>query len=103
MISSFSKYKFIFSIHTFTILCLSLLSCFLTIYFEFKIYLDFLVVSIMIAFPLSITLRESMRRREKALANLSQFKAAYLSIFYCVESSEVDRIRNLEITNILKS
>jgi hypothetical protein len=95
------KFNFIFSIHTPVIICLSLISSYISLYFHLVLYIDFIIVSVIIAFPISFTMREAFRRREKALEYISLFKASLQSLFYCFESSDLDKNKKSEIRNIL--
>jgi hypothetical protein len=95
------RFNFILSIHTPIIICLSLLSSYISLQFHFALYIDFIIVSVIIAFPISFTMREAFRRREKALEYISLFKASLQSLYYCFESSELDNTKKSEIRNIL--
>jgi hypothetical protein len=95
------KYYFIFSVHTLIITCLSFISSYISLHFHFELFVDFLVVGVIIAFPISFTMREAFRRREKSLEYISLFKASLRSIYYCFESSGLDGAKKLEIRNIL--
>ena len=70
------KYRFLFSIHTFIIACISLISSFISIQYEISLFADFLIVGVILAFPISFSMRESFRRRERAIAYLSLFKGS---------------------------
>jgi len=95
------KFNFILSIHTPVIICLSLISSYISMYFHFVLYIDFIIVSVIIAFPISFVMREAFRRREKALEYISLFKASLQSLFYCFESSDLDKNKKSEIRDIL--
>ncbi len=95
------KFNFILSIHTPIIICLSLISSYISLYFHFVLYIDFIIVSVIIAFPISFVMREAFRRREKALEYISLFKASLQSLFYCFESSDLDKNKKSEIRDIL--
>jgi hypothetical protein len=95
------KYRFLFSVHTLFIACISLISSFLSIQFEFALFADFLVVGIILAFPISFSMREAFRRRERAIAYLSLFKGSLQSVFYCFENSKMDQEKKMQIKNIL--
>jgi hypothetical protein len=95
------KFNFILSIHTPIIICLSLISSYISLYYHIVLYIDFIIVSVIIAFPISFTMREAFRRREKALEYISLFKASLQSLFYCFESSDLDKNKKSEIRTIL--
>ncbi len=97
------KYSFIFSIHTPVIMLLSLISSWAALYFHFKFYVDFLVIGVIVSFPISFTMREAFRRREKALEYISLFKASLQSLYYCFENSDLDGSKKTAINNILAS
>jgi hypothetical protein len=63
-------------------------------------YIDFLFLGVFIAFPLTFTLREAFRRRERALQYLSLFKASLQSVFYCFENSKLETDKKLVFENI---
>src|SRR6478672_2832796 len=95
------KYRFLFSIHTLFIAIISLISSFVSIRFEFALFADFLIVGVILAFPISFSMRESFRRRERAIAYLSLFKGSLQSVFYCFENSKLDQEKKMQIKNIL--
>ncbi len=70
------KFNFILSIHTPVIILLSFISAYISLHFHFVLYIDFIIVSVIIAFPISFVMREAFRRREKALEYISLFKAS---------------------------
>ena len=74
------KYLFIFNWQTYLVVGLALLSSFITLRFQIRIYFDFIFLGLFIAFPLTFSLREAFRRRERALRYLSVF-SAYIAIF----------------------
>ena len=95
------KYRFLFSIHTLFIAFISLISSFVSIQYEISLYADFLIVGVILAFPISFSMRESFRRRERAIAYLSLFKGSLKSVYYCFENSKLDQERKMQIKNIL--
>jgi hypothetical protein len=95
------KFNFILSIHTPIIILLSFISAYVSLYFHFVLYIDFIIVSVIIAFPISFVMREAFRRREKALEYISLFKASLQSLFYCFESNGLDKNKKSEIRDIL--
>src|SRR6478736_3395915 len=94
------KYLFIFNKQTLLVVILSFLSSFISLRFQISMYIDFLFLGVFIAFPLTFTLREAFRRRERALQYLSLFKASLQSVFYCLESSKLEPEKKLEFKNI---
>ena len=97
------KYRFLFSIHTLFVACISLISSYISIRFEFALFADFLIVGVILAFPISFTLREAFRRRERAIGYLSLFKASLQSVFFCFENSKLIQEKKLEVKNILSN
>ena len=95
------KYRFLFSIHTLIIAVISLISSYISIQFEFALFADFLIVGVILAFPISFAMREAFRRRERAIGYLSLFKASLQSVFFCFENSKLDQEKKKEIKNIL--
>ena len=94
------KYLLIFNVQTAVIIILSLLSCYLTVYFQFKIYADFLLLGILIVFPLTFTMRAAFRRRERSLQYLSLLKATLQSVFYSFQNSTLEEYKKTEFGNI---
>src|ERR1700685_2132860 len=88
------KYNFIFSVHTPIVLCLSLLSSYISLHFHLELFIDFLIVGVIIAFPISFTMREAFRRREKALEYISLFKATLQSLFTVLKAVILNLTRN---------
>jgi hypothetical protein len=95
------KYLFIFNAQTAFVIILSLISAYISLHFQFKLYIDFLIMGLIIAFPITFTMREAFKRRERAIQYLSLFKASLSSVFYCIESSKIDREKKLEFKSIL--
>jgi hypothetical protein len=95
------KYNFIFSSHTVVITCLSFLSSYISLHYQFKLFADFLILGVIIAFPISFAVREAFRRREKTLEYLSLFKGTLQSLYFCFESSNLDQDKKFEIRNII--
>jgi hypothetical protein len=95
------KYRFLFSIHTLFIACITLLSAYISIRFGFSLYTDFFIVGVILAFPISFSMREAFRRRERAIAYLSLFKGSLQSVYYCFENSKLDQEKKMQIRNIL--
>jgi len=95
------KYLFIFNIHTLLILVLSLLASFISLRFQINFYVDFIFLGVFIAIPLTFTLREAFRRRERAIQYLSAFSAALKSSYYYFEISKLEGEKKLEFKNHL--
>lgn len=95
------KYQFFFSVHTLLIAIFSLVSSYVALRFKLSLYTDFLIVGVIIAFPISFAMREAFRRRERAIEYLSQFKASLYSIFYSFETSKLEREKKLEVKAII--
>ena len=94
------SYLSIFNLQTVLITVVSLLSCFLTVFFQFKIYADFLLIAILIVFPLTFTMREAFRRRERSLQYLSLLKASLQSVFYSFQNSSLEANKKNEFGTI---
>lgn len=85
------KYLAIFNYRTLALLLLSFISSYTCYYFRISLYLDFLIVSLLIAFPLTLTIKEAFKRRERALQYLSLFKASLQSVFYSVQNTKLEQ------------
>jgi hypothetical protein len=83
------KYLSIFNLNTIVALAVSMLSCFISLRFHLSLYIDFLILGIVVVFPLTFSLRMAFRRRENALQYLSLFKASLQSLVYAFEASEL--------------
>lgn len=97
------RFRFLFSVHTVIIAIISLISSHVSIQFEFALFADFLIVGVILAFPISFAMREAFRRRERAIAYLSLFKGSLQSVFYCFENSKMDQARKVQIKNIVSN
>jgi hypothetical protein len=97
------KYRFLFSIHTLFIAFITLISAYVSIRFEFALFTDFFIVGVILAFPISFSMREAFRRRERAIAYLSLFKGSLQSVYYCFENSKMDQEKKMQINNILSN
>ena len=78
-----------------------MVSSFISLQYKIALYIDFVIVGIILSFPISFAMREAFRRRERAIQYLSLFKSTLQSIFYCFESSKLDRIKKDEVKHIL--
>lgn len=85
------KYLAIFNLRTFVVLALALLSCFISLHYKISTYIDFLIIGLLIAFPITLTIKEAFKRRERALQYLSLFKASLQSVFYSIQTSKIDQ------------
>ena len=94
------KYFSIFNIHTVLILCISFISSFICYQFHLTLSIDFLMVGIVIAFPLAFSLRAAFRRREAAIRYLSRFKASLQAVVYAIGDSKMDELKKSEFRNI---
>lgn len=94
------KYFSIVNIHTLLVLGISLISSFICEQFQLILSIDFIIVEIVIAFPLAFSLRVAFRRREVALRYLSLFKASLQAIVYAICDSKIDELRKTEFRKI---
>ncbi len=81
-------------------LVLSLASAYVCLKFRLDTFLDFLIVGIIIAFPLTFSLRVAFRRRERALQYLSLFKGSLQSVAYAFGSSKLDENKKEEFKSL---
>jgi hypothetical protein len=94
------KYLSIFNIQTLLVIILSLVSSYVCLQWKINIFLDFLIVGIVIAFPLTFSLRVAFRRRERALQYFSLFKASLQSVVYALGKTKLDEDKKTEFKNI---
>jgi hypothetical protein len=94
------KYLTIFNIHTFLVMVLCIVSSYVSLYFHLKLYIDFLILGIVIVFPITFSMRVAFRRRERALQYLSLFKASLQSLVYAVGNSKMEADKKQELKNI---
>jgi len=97
---SMKKYLSILNVHSLLVLLLCLLSSYVCLQFRLKLYIDFLILGIVIVFPLTFSLRMAFRRRERALEYLSRFKAAMQSLAYVFGNSKLDVAKKQEFNKI---
>lgn len=76
------------NIRTFVILALSIVSCYLSLKYDFRFHFSIVLLGLAIAFPLGQSIQMAFRRRERALEYLSLFNAGLLAIHYSFQSSE---------------
>ena len=86
---------------TLLVICLSFLSCYLTIRYKFTLFTDFLIFGLLIAFPITMTTKEAFKRRERAMQYLSLFKASVQSLYYNVLNSKCDYREKETFKNIV--
>jgi len=90
----------IFNYQSLLIVIISLVSCFVSVYFQLKIYADFLIIGIIIVFPLTFTMREAFRRRERSLQYLSMLKACIQSVYFHMQNCKLETYKKTEFGNI---
>ena len=84
------RFTAIVNFQTLIVICLSFVSCCLTLMFRFTMYADFLIFGLLIAFPITLSTKEAFKRRERAIQYLSLFKASLQSIYYSVINSKLE-------------
>ena len=84
------RFTSLVNFQTLIVVCLSFVSCYLTLRFRFTMYADFLIFGLLIAFPITLTTKEAFKRRERAIQYLSLFKASLQSIYYSVINSKLE-------------
>ena len=80
----------IFNRQTVIILLVALASSVCSLLLQFSLYIDFLILSLIIVFPLTITIKEAFNRREKAIRSYSNLKASLSTMFYLFENENID-------------
>jgi hypothetical protein len=85
------RYLAVFNLTTLVVTFIALLSCTICFYYHLSMYFDFLIVSLVIFFPLTLTIKEAFKRRERALQYLSLFTASLHSVFYSIQNSKLDK------------
>ncbi|HRI19807.1 MAG TPA: hypothetical protein PLA68_02585 [Panacibacter sp.] len=95
------KYLFLFNTQTLSVVCVTLISSYLSLQFHFSMYIDFVILGLVIAFPLTLTIKEAFRRRERAIQSLSGLKASLMTLFYSFENRNLDSEKKAEFKNIL--
>ena len=94
------RYLAIFNYQTLIITALCLLSGFLSVCYNFRLYADFLIFGIIIVFPITFTMREAFRRRERSLQYLSLLKASLQSIIYLFKITKMEDQKKAEILGL---
>jgi hypothetical protein len=95
------KFSFIFNLQTLIILALTLLSSWVSINYRLSSYFDFLILGLVIAFPLTFSLREAFKRRERAIQYLSYFKSCMQSVYEGFYYSKLEEEKKLQIKKTL--
>lgn len=83
-------YLGIFNWHSLLILFLALASSLAALQWQLSIHLDFLVLGLLVVFPLTLTIKEAFKRRERAIQYLSAMEASLRSFYYCFANSKLD-------------
>src|SRR5689334_25243847 len=97
------KYLSVFNLQTLIVSSVSLISSGVCLYFQLSIFLDFLILGVMIVFPLTFSLRAAFRRRERALQYLSLFKGSLQSVYYAFQNAKLDPQKKNEFTSVASS
>jgi len=95
------RYLSIFNIQTLIISIIALISSIVCLQFQLSVYLDFLILGLMIFFPLTFLLRSAFRRRERALQYLSLFKGSLQSVYYAFQNAKMDAEKKDEFKNVV--
>jgi len=85
---------------TLIVVCLSFVSCYLTITYRFTMYMDFLIFGLLIAFPITLATKEAFKRRERSIQYLSLFKSTLQSVYYTVVNSKLEYREKESFKNI---
>ncbi len=96
-----NKYLTLVNKHTIFVLLAALLSSFISLRFHISLYIDFLIFSLIIAFPLTLTIREAFKRRERAIQYLCLFKSSLQSVFYCFQNSKLEQEKIIQVQKII--
>lgn len=96
------KLALILNLQTAFVMGISLVSAYISLHFQLSIFIDFLILSLIIVFPLTITIRVAFKRREKAIASISEFKASILTVFYAVENCDLEETIKTNFSQLLK-
>lgn len=96
------KYLSIFNYQTLLVTALSLLSCYVSLRFQLRIYADFLIIGIIIVFPLTFTMREAFKRRERSIQYLGLLKSSLQSVLYSLQNTRLEGYKKAEFGNILQ-
>ena len=83
------RYLSIFNFHTAIVVAISVMSSAVCVYFKLSLYIDFLILGLMVVFPLTFSLTAAFKRRERALQYISLFKASLQSAYYVFRAAAV--------------
>ena len=95
------KYFSLFNKQTLAIVIVSLVSSYISLQFQLSLYIDFVILGLIIAFPLTLTIKEAFRRRERAIQSLSALKASLGTLFYAFENRKTDAVKKNAFHGIL--
>jgi hypothetical protein len=73
---------------TFFVITIAVISCYLSLRYEFKLHFDVVLFGLVIAFPLATSIQTAFKRRERALEYLSLFKAGMMAIHYSLQGEK---------------
>lgn len=97
----YKKYAFLLNNQTAAVVILSFVSAYLSLLLKFKIYIDFLILGLIIVFPLTLTIKEAFKRRERAIKSLCALKAALTAQFYVIEFANIQFDKKKEFSGRL--
>jgi hypothetical protein len=96
-----SNYSFFFNNQTAAVVIVAFISAYVSLVTRFSIYIDFLILGIIVVFPLTLTIKEAFKRRERAIKSLCTLKAALNAQFYLFEFVNISPEKKKEFSGML--
>jgi hypothetical protein len=97
------KIAFLFTTQTWIVLAVSLLSAYISLTLHLNLYVDFLILGLIIAFPLNLTIKLAFKRREQAIKQLTELQATLKSFFYFAENLQLPRHAFDQFTDAIRN
>ncbi|WP_336514753.1 hypothetical protein [Pollutibacter soli] len=97
------KIAFLFTAQTWIVLAVSLLSAYISLTLQLNLYVDFLILGLIIAFPLNLTIKLAFKRREQAIKELTELKATLKACFFFVENLQLPSSATIQFTETLRN
>jgi hypothetical protein len=72
------------------VLVVCLVSSWACLHFSWSLYIDFVILGLLVVFPLTLGIKEAFKRRERALQYLAAYKANLLALLHGLTSCKLD-------------
>jgi hypothetical protein len=95
-------FRSIFGPQVLLVLLVSLVSSWFSLRYRLSLYVDFVILGLLVVFPLTLGIKEAFKRRERALQYLSAYKANLLALLHGLMSVKLDEPAQAQVrTSVL--